>query len=200
MARPRKDAPKSKRKSAEKDVVVSRPCNFPGCPEPGDFKAPMSPTELKKYRWFCLPHVREYNARWDYFTDMSGAEIEKFMQDALFGHRPTWKINAHIKNPQEHLAEAVHDMMHGSDSGWRERKARAQTRTMTPEKERKALAVLDLEGEVSLQEIKKQYKLLVKKYHPDVNRDNAKAEDRFKHITEAYQELMQLRDPSKNKN
>src|SRR5215469_11569604 len=38
-------------------------------------------------------------------------------------------------------------------------------------------------------DIKKAYRELARKYHPDANRGDAKAEDRFKEITEAYNEL-----------
>src|SRR6201984_3676554 len=38
-------------------------------------------------------------------------------------------------------------------------------------------------------EIKKAYHELARKYHPDANRGDAKAEDRFKEITEAYNVL-----------
>lgn len=44
--------------------------------------------------------------------------------------------------------------------------------------------------------IKKAYRKLAKKYHPDSNRDNAEAEQRFKEVTEAYGVLG---DPEKKK-
>ena len=42
---------------------------------------------------------------------------------------------------------------------------------------------------VNTEQIKSQYKLLAKKYHPDVNVGNKKAEERFKDIGEAYRIL-----------
>jgi len=50
-------------------------------------------------------------------------------------------------------------------------------------------AVLGLSRTASPQEIKKAYKALAKKHHPDRNAGNAKAEERFKEVSEAYQVL-----------
>lgn len=48
-------------------------------------------------------------------------------------------------------------------------------------------AVLGVPSTASADEIKKQYRRLAKKYHPDANPNDPKASDRFKEISEAYQ-------------
>jgi molecular chaperone DnaJ len=46
--------------------------------------------------------------------------------------------------------------------------------------------VLGLPRDCTLAEIKREYRRLAHKYHPDVNNGNPEAEERFKEITEAY--------------
>ena len=50
-------------------------------------------------------------------------------------------------------------------------------------------AVLGVYASASQDEIKKQYRKLAARYHPDKNPNDAKAADRFKEISEAYQVL-----------
>ena len=54
--------------------------------------------------------------------------------------------------------------------------------------------VLGLSRQASDEEIKKSFKKLAMKYHPDRNPDNPKAEDNFKEAKEAYEVLS---DPNK---
>lgn len=57
-------------------------------------------------------------------------------------------------------------------------------------------AVLGVTSSATADEIKKSYRKLAKQYHPDTNRDDPKAADRFKEISEAYNVLS---DPEKRK-
>jgi curved DNA-binding protein len=49
--------------------------------------------------------------------------------------------------------------------------------------------ILEVSKTATKDEIKKSYKKLARKYHPDVNPDNKEAEEKFKAISEAYEVL-----------
>ena len=72
---------------------------------------------------------------------------------------------------------------------WNIFKNKLYDETLTTE-DSKALKDLDLEMPVSLEKIKKNYKKLVKIFHPDVNGNNKKAEEKFKQINESYKLLL----------
>lgn len=57
-------------------------------------------------------------------------------------------------------------------------------------------STLGVDKSASQEDIKKEYRKLAKKHHPDLNRKNKGAEDKFKIINEAYQVLG---DPEKRK-
>jgi len=53
-----------------------------------------------------------------------------------------------------------------------------------------ALADFDLDFPVTVEEVKARYKELVKRYHPDANGGDKKAEERIKRINREYDVLM----------
>ena len=57
--------------------------------------------------------------------------------------------------------------------------------------------LLSIEKDASTEDIKKAYRKLAKKYHPDTNKGCKSAEEKFKQISEAYKTLS---DPQKRRN
>jgi hypothetical protein len=50
-------------------------CEWPGCKKPGGHRAPKGRGGQKAYWNYCLQHVREYNAKYNYFEGMSNEDI-----------------------------------------------------------------------------------------------------------------------------
>ncbi len=155
--------------------------------EPGDFRAPRSRNNLREYQWFCEEHIKEFNKKWNYFEGMTADEIYEFQHDAHTGHRPTWRIDQRTGNINAKLEEAFGRMFGDGQAV----NYRANAKPINA-RDRDALATLDLDHPSDKAKIKSQYRELVKKYHPDVNRGtgHAQAEETFKKITRAYHHLI----------
>lgn len=159
-------------------------CEMPGCKEYGVYKAPRGKDKLHEYHWLCLEHIREYNQKWDFFKDMTPAEIEHFRSDAVTGHRPTWNRETLRREIPLDIYDALYEFLNPLHK--RQKKAVPQVSA----KVRKALSLLDLEYPYTLKDLKACYRALVKKHHPDVNKGNKLSEEKFKKITESYHLLV----------
>lgn len=172
-----------RRKKSESIEHTGHSCAYPGCPEEGNFRAPKSRDNSHEFQWFCQTHIAEFNKKWNYFEGMSTEEIYEFQRDATTGHRPTWRMDQHDKLNAAKLEEAFGRMFGDRPT------FKATTKPITP-KNRDALAQMDLDHPTDEATIKKQYRELVKKYHPDLNHSNKQAEETFKKITLAYNYLL----------
>lgn len=156
---------------------AKRCCMAPGCTADAEHRAPMSRDRLNEYYWFCLEHVRAYNAAWDYFKGMNTRQIEAELRRDTTWHRPSWPLGG--------LGGKVYDPLGLLDG---EVKAKPKPeRAWT--REEQALAVLELSAEASFDEIKARYRALVKRLHPDANGGDTAAEDRLKIVNQAYSTL-----------
>ncbi|MEM7197337.1 MAG: J domain-containing protein [Pseudomonadota bacterium] len=169
-----------------------RICDAPGCDLPGEYCAPRSRDRLREYYWFCLQHVREYNARWNYYADMSEHEIECDRREDVCWHRPTWSMAERALRRKAFAYAGLHDTVNANGVHG----AAAQNLFTPRSKEGKAMQVFDLQDEdFSLPKIKLRYKQLVKRYHPDAiaqkqGRNDegavARAEEQLKIINQSY--------------
>jgi hypothetical protein len=186
--------PESAKRAAEK---VTRPCAIAGCAEAAIQAVPKTRANLEDKHWLCRAHLRERNARWNYFEGMSDSEVEKHVLDALTGHRPTWPLGKRAAADKGSRAERdtkSRFQAHGFDGSFsvfeevseadRAPRARRLTKGQLD-----ALAILRLEENATLQEIKARYKELVKKFHPDANGGDRGTEDRLKQVIKAYGHL-----------
>jgi DnaJ domain len=157
------------------------PCDAPGCVLAGDYRAPKSRDALRDYWWFCLDHVREYNAAWDFYRGMTPGQIESHLRSDTAWQRPTWPLGRLGANalPEDRLHDPLQVLSGRTGS------RRTPVEAAPPEL-RQPLSTLGLEWPVSLDDVKARYKELAKRHHPDANGGDRAAEERLKIINLAY--------------
>ena len=56
--------------AARPKAAEPKSCQWKGCTQPGAHRAPMGRGQEGRYYLFCIDHVREYNASYNYFQGM----------------------------------------------------------------------------------------------------------------------------------
>lgn len=161
-------------------LAQDTPCDYPKCAEKGEYRAPKSREALEKavpddWHWFCLEHVRAYNAAWNYYEGMNEAQITKERQDDVLWQRPSWPIGEGARRPS-----------FTDPFGFFE--DHPQKKEVFPRsQEKEALETLGLSTPYSREQLKKAYHQLMKRYHPD----RGGCVDKARKINEAYTYLNQ---------
>lgn len=165
---------------------VFRKCDHPDCQNQGEFRAPKN-RNLDDYYWFCLKHVSEYNKSWDFYKGMSIDEIEAENKLDMTWHEKTWKFGVNLD--KLHKAGRLEDPFQIYNQFLKNNnfysKNSYNNSNLSP-KEKEALSVFNLSFPFSKDELKKRYKSLVKKHHPDLNHGSKDAEEKFKLIASSY--------------
>jgi hypothetical protein len=185
----------------EKPEPVDVVCDWEGCQEPGEFKAPKGPRSEGQYHHFCLEHVRHYNKAFNYFAGMSPEELDEAL------HAPPKTENRSsfaTGNPQAARAAGRQSAprpgdKHGDPFGVFARYRYQQSKRPAAERvkplnenDRRALETLGFTAHAKSDEIKQAYKNLVKKHHPDVNGGDASSEERLRAVIAAYSHLKKV--------
>ena len=167
-------------------------CDKTDCKAKGEFRAPKSRVTLNQYYFFCLKHVKEYNKSWDFYKGLSVNQIENSMREDVIWNRPSWPLKG---NPQK-IIDQINNFFNedfneiSSDrNSFDYFKNRIIDEKLSVD-ENKAIQVLNLSLPLDLAKIKKNYKKLVKIFHPDVNDNNKIAEEKFKEINKSYRILL----------
>ena len=158
-------------------------CDWKGCGNTATHRAPKGRTRENEYWRFCLDHVREYNAAWNYYAGMSEAEIEAEIRSDTVWQRPTWPLGSRL-GARIHMRWEDYGLLDPEEAAER---ARERARPKTPQEE--ALAVFSLELPLTLPGLKARYKELVKRHHPDSHGGDKAAEEKLKVINQAYSTL-----------
>lgn len=164
-----------------------RRCEHHQCRAEGSYRAPFSPQQTDKFRWFCLEHVRDYNSRWDFAKGLGPDEIEQLIRFDTSWQRETrpmgnWRT-------KENLLRAKAARFAGGHA--------QSAHTAAPEpklapKIMAALAILDFDDMPPQADLQARYYALVKKHHPDANGGSKESEERFKRINQAYAALKEF--------
>lgn len=172
-------------------------CDFPGCQEEGTFRAPQGRDREGQFFCFCLDHVREYNASYNYFNGMSAEDVALYQRDALTGHRPTWSMASNRKGKafreDGEPTGGTPDPLGMFRAQPRARASREPLKPRVGVAAMKALDKLGLDETAGAPTVKARYKDLVKRLHPDANGGDRSNEDRLREIIRAYNYLKSVK-------
>jgi len=163
-------------------------CEWYKCKEIGKFKAPTEKDNSKKFKWLCEEHIKMFNKNWNYFDGMSQDEIEIFLKSDLTWHRPTQRFGSSDNFFNILWNNALSDKF----KIFNDKEIPNKTKKKLDEKDKDAFIILDLEFDSDWKIIKKKFRILVKKFHPDINAGNKQYEDKLKRITLAYSHLKMI--------
>ncbi|MCQ8240699.1 J domain-containing protein [Rhizosaccharibacter radicis] len=174
-------------------AAPDRTCDMPGCTHAAGYRAPRSRQALNDYWWFCLEHVRQYNANWDFYKGMTPGQIEAHLRADVSWNRPSWRLGQVGRGQpfdEEQLLDPLGLLTGRAPLAGRNKRAGGRANTdPRPEALREPLETLGLGWPVSLDEVKSRYKDLARRHHPDANNGDRDAEERLKTINVAYTAL-----------
>ncbi|WEJ58964.1 DnaJ domain-containing protein [Devosia sp. FJ2-5-3] len=189
--------PRREEKPAEIEIV----CDWEGCEQAGEYKAPKGKRSDGQYHHFCLEHVRHYNQAFNYFAGMSPDELDEALHTPPKAEsRSTFATgNPNAAKAAGRTASANPGDKYGDPFGvfarYRyQQSKRPATERVKPlsELDRRALETLGFAKHAKSDEIKTAYKNLVKKHHPDVNGGDASSEERLRSVIAAYSHLKKM--------
>jgi hypothetical protein len=168
----------------------ARGCDHPECAAGGDFRAPKSRLDLRDYYWFCLDHVRAYNAAWNYYAGMSDREIEAEIRSDTVWQRPSWRLgDRHGPGYAARVRDPLGAYPNGAGGETRNGRRHTEATRRALSAREQAIAVFDIEPPFTPARLKARYKMLVKLHHPDAHGGDKAAEEKLKIINQAYATL-----------
>ena len=114
------------------------------------------------------------------------------MRKDIIWNRPSWPLKGNYHKVMDQINNFFNEEINDLNPNERESnyfKNKLVDENLTKD-ESKALSTFNLDLPLTLDKIKKTYKKLVKIFHPDVNGNNKKAEEKFKEINHSYKILL----------
>jgi hypothetical protein len=179
------ESPEAPKRTARLHGRIERPqpaaCEAPGCTQVGEFRAPKSnrlPGSEGGWQFLCLEHVRAFNAGYNFFDGLSPDEIRD-AQSPLAG----WEQTTSPKGRPAFSFGDAHDLF-GAD-----RKAPPQPKRWAGFGDAQALGALGLGDAATAADVRRAYKRLVRRYHPDSNEGDRSMEGKLQAVVNAYTHL-----------
>jgi hypothetical protein len=167
----------------------------PGCAEAGEFRAPplegASNGGPPNFRWFCLDHIRAFNARYNYFDGMTADEIHNAQRPMAGWERET-RAFASTGGGQSPRWADFRDPLDAIGAKFGEARSAAGMRKdgkPLSARDREHLRTLGLPVDADRIALRKRYGELVRQFHPDRNGGDRSHEARLQQAVTAYQEL-----------
>ena len=167
-------------------------CAVPGCRAPGEYKAPIQPANFDGpgiYRLMCLDHVREHNAKYNYFEGMSTDEITEAQSSPYGGWERPSRAFRHAGGDPPPAWSDFSDPLEAISARFRGTRREAPSTSRFSHPERRALSVLGLADDADRTALRQRYSQLVRRYHPDRNGGDRSHEKRLGDVIDAYQLL-----------
>ena len=159
-------------------------CDWNNCNEIGEYKAPIEKDNSKKFRMLCLKHVKEFNKNWNYFSGMNDDQVISFLKSDMIWHKPTQSFSS-----ADNFFKVLWNNTLSDELDKDKNDLNYMRQFKFDHKDIKAFEILGVSVGLNWQKIQKKFKVLVKKFHPDMNSGNKKDEEKLKLITLAYTQL-----------
>ena len=172
-----------------KEKTFKRRCEYGGCSKSGEF---LAKTKTSHEYYYCLDHIKDFNKNYNFFEGMSEEEIIDYQISSIICHRPTWKSGT---NPQANYfsnfarkdGSAFNDPFNFFEE--KEKKNQRKSILKNSKKSEKAFQILEYNSKSTKNQIRKKFKEVVKKLHPDTNGGDNSQEDLLKEVISAYKYL-----------
>jgi hypothetical protein len=165
-------------------------CGVPGCAEPGEFRAPLTPGNFDgpgQWHYLCLDHVRLHNARYNYFAGMSPEEIHAAQSPIAGWERASRPFATNGADPGPAWSDFA-DPLDAIAARFRPGTQRPRVERFSAG-ERQALGVMGLKDDVDRHGLRQRYSELVRRYHPDRNGGDRSLEAKLRAVIDAYKTL-----------
>jgi hypothetical protein len=136
----------------------------------------------------CLEHVREHNARYNFFSGMTPEEITEAQGPYGGWERATRAFATGGADPAPAWTDFA-DPLEAIAARFQGRRGEPAVHSRFSKEERRALGVLGLGEDADRTSLRQRYSQLVRKFHPDRNGGDRSQEARLGAVIDAYQML-----------